>query len=227
MSTSPATDGYNKTLSLSPPAAKKKLLHFLCEGYRTSMLLCVESVRRLTGMSSALDSAVADMQHDPQTKQGKSPLHLRPVAVLSLEARTTSNVVFVEERQNLYLDTVSEAEGWAELLSKLDPEAWPLSLVSALETWTAEGLAYIIEDIQTDIDGALMIPTSKPEVFGLFSRVLLAAWVLIRRSKGEMKEHRCVGLLKRLGDLGRARLLHDLLMYRIEQILVESGSSVS
>ena len=226
MTTSPATDGYNNTLSLSPPAAKKSLLHILCEDYQSSMLLCVESVRRLTGMSSALDSALADMQNHPQAKQGKSTLHLRPVAVLSLEARTTSNVVFVEERQNLYLDTVTEAEGWAELLSKLEPEAWPLSLVSALEIWTAEGLAYIIEDIQTDTDRA-WIPTSKPEVFSLFSRVLLAARVLIRRSKGKMEEHICVGLLKRLRDVGRLRLLHDLLVYRIEEILVESGSSVS
>ena len=233
MTTSPATDRDNDTPSLSPPAAKKNLLHFVCEGYRSSMLLCMESVRRLTGMSPALDSAFADMQDGkPEAKQGKYIMHLRPVAVLSLEARTTSNVVFVEERQNLYLDTVSEAEGWAGLLSELEPDAWPLSLASALETWTVEGLAYIIEDLQTDIDGAL-IPTSKPEVFSLFTRVLLAAVVLIRRygteerSKEKMKEHVCVGLLQRVLDLGRSRLLHDLLLYRIEEILAEIGSPVS
>ena len=233
MTTFPATDRDNSSPSLSPPAAKKKLLHFICDGHRNSMLLCVESARRLTGTSSALNSALADMQNDElQAKQGEYTLHLRPVADIFLEAQTTSNVVFVEERQNLYLDTVTEAEGWAELLSKLDPEAWPLSLVSAFEHWTAEGLAYIIEDLQTDIDGA-QIPTSKAEVFSLFTRVLLAARVLIRRSgteersKGKMNEHQCVGLLKRLSYLGRSRLFHDLLLYRIEEILAEIGLSVS
>lgn len=224
------------TLSLSPPAARKGWLQFLCEGYRSSMLLCMESVRRLTGMELAPDRFFIKIQeNESQTMKGKSVLHLRPVVDLALWARTTSTVVFVEERQNLYIDTVSEAEAWAELLFRLDPGAWPSSLASELELWTMEGLAHILETLQESTDGALS-PTSKPEVFTLFTRVLLAAKVLIMRvglhvsTKGKGKEDVYVALLEKILVLGRLRLFHDLLLHRIEGILGEilpaSGSEV-
>ena len=228
-----ADDKGTITLSLSPPAAKKNLLQFLCGGCRNSILLCTESVRRLTGMASALDSTSAIIQENgPQTGEGMSMLHLRPVVDLSLEARQTSTVVFVEEKQNLYIDSVSEAEAWAELLIRLDPEAWLASLASELETWTIEGLTHILEIFQNSIDGALS-PTSKPEVFALSTRVLLSAKVLIMRgglhlsSRGKGEEHVCVGLLKKVLDLGRSRLFHDLLLYRIESTFEEIALPVS
>lgn len=225
--TSQAADKDTATMSLSPSAAKRELLRFLCESYRGSMLLCVESVCRLTDTDFALDSTSATMlDKKPQSWEGKLILHLRPVVDLSLEARTTSTVVFVEERQNLYIDTVSEAEDWAELLCCLDRNAWPSSLASDLEIWTMEGLAYILEILQNSIDGALS-PTSKPEIFALYTRVLLAAKVVIMRgglhvsSNGKGKENACVGLLQKLLDLGRSRFFHSLLLQRIEEILGE------
>ena len=208
-------------MSLSPPAAKKEWLRFLCESYRGSMLLCVESVFRLTGIELPLDSTSAIiLDNEPQIGEAKSNLHLRPVADRSLVARTTSTVVFAEERQNLYIDAVSEAEDWAELLCCLDHNAWPSSLASDLEIWTMEGLAHILEILQDSIDGALS-PTSKPEVFALYTRVLLAAKVLIMRGIGKGKKNVCAGLLQKLLDLGRSRLFHSLLLHRIEEILGE------
>ena len=231
VASSTAAENSTTYLSLSPPAAKKRLLRFLCEDYRTSTLLCVESVSRLTGMDSVLGSSSASMQgEEPQTEHGKSILHFRSVADLSLEARTTSTVVFVEERQNLYIDTVSEAEDWAAVLFWLDTNTWPSSLSSDLETWTVEGLAHILKNLQDNVDGALS-PTSKPEVFTLFVRVLQAAKVVIMRSethyssKEKWEKHECVGLLEKLLDLGRSRLFHDLLLHRIETILEEVGQS--
>ena len=228
-----AMDGVNDaaTLSLSPPAARVRLLRFLFDSYETSKKLCVESVRRLTGMDSAPDFISADVQDDEsQSTQGKSVLRFRPVADLSLEARTTSTVVFVEERQNLYIDTVSEADRWAELLLQLDPDAWPSRLASDLEIWSVEGLEHIIEILQEGVDGALNL-TSKPEVFTLFTRVTQAAKVVIMRRgthpspEGNGEEHVCVRLLGKLLDLGRSRHLHDLLLYRIETILEEISQS--
>ena len=229
VTSSAATENSSTYLSLSPPAAKKRLLRFLCEGYRTSTLLYIESVSRLTGMDSVVGSASASMQGDePQTEHGKSVLHFRTVADLSLEARTISTVVFVEERQNLYIDTVSEAEDWAEVLIWLDTNTWPSSLSSDLETWTVEGLAHIIKNLENNVDGALS-PTSKPEVFTLFARVLQAAKVVTMRyevnysSKEKWEQHECVGLLEKLLDLGRSKLFHDLLLHRIEIVLEEIG----
>ena len=228
-----ATDGGNDTatLSLSPPAARKRLHGFLFDNYATSITLCVESVRRLTGMDSAPDFVSADVQGDEsQSKQGKSVLRLLPVADLSLKAQTLSTVVFVEERQNLYIDTVSEAESWAGLLLQLDPDAWPSRLASDLETWSVEGLRHITEILQEGVDGALNL-TSKPEVFTLFTRVLQAARVVIMRRRSHSspekngEEHVCVRLLEKLLNLGRSRQLHDLLLYRIEVILEEISQS--
>ena len=213
------------TLSLSPPAAKQRLLRYLQEGYRDSMHLCVEGVRRLTDMTLASDSEAANMQDESQIKQRHSNLPIRIFPELLLDAGTTSTVVFVEERQNLYIDTVSEAEGWAELLVQLDPAAWSSSLVSDLECWTMEGLAHIHEILQNGVDEALA-PTSKAEVFALVTRVLLVAKVLIMRcgidvssSDGKGKEHVCVGMLAKLLETGRSRLFHDLLLHRIETII--------
>lgn len=228
---STATDTGTTTLSLSPPAAKERLLRFLSESYRSSVLLCVESVRRLTGMDSVLDSASANMQDDEaQIEQAEAVLRFRPVADLYLEARTTSNIVFVEERQNLYIDTVSETETWSQLLLRLDPDAWPSSVAADLGTWTVKGLAQLLTTLQSDVDGALS-PTSRPEVFTLFTRVLLAAKVLIvrweTRAPAEEKgqEQACVGLLEKLLELGRSRFFHDLLFYRIEKIVEETSQS--
>ena len=216
------------TLSLSPPAAKERLLHFLCDNYKRSMVLCVESVRRLTGMKSVFDPASANMQDDEaQTKQARFVVHFPPVADLYSEARTTSNIVFVEERQNLYIDSVSEAEAWAQVLLQLDPDAWPSSIASDLEAWTVQGLAHILKILQSDGDGALS-PMSKPEVFTLFTRVLSAAKVLIVRckisatSKEKGQEHVCFGMLVEILDLGRSRLFHDLLLHRIKTITEQS-----
>ena len=225
--TSPAADKDTTAMSLSPPAANKRWLRFLSESYRGSVLLCAESVCRLTGMDLALDFTSATiLDNESQIGEGKSFVRLRPVVDLSPEARTTSTVVFVEERQNLYIDTVSEAEDWAELLCCLDHNAWHSNLASELEIWTMEGLAHILDILQNSIDGALS-PTSKPEVFSLYTRVLLAAKVVILRSglrvssDGKGKENVFVGLLRKLLFLGRSRLFHDLLLHRIEEILRE------
>ena len=187
----------------------------------------------MTGLHPALDPASAKMQeNEPQTRKGQSVLHLRPVVDLSQVARTTSTVVFVEERRNLYIDTVSEAEGWAELLIRLDSCAWPTSLASELETWTIEGFAHILEIVRTSMDGALSL-TSKPEVFDLFTRVILAAKVLLMRhefdfsSKERGEVHVCAVLLEKLLDLGKSRLSHDLLLHRIQVILGEVGLPTS
>lgn len=226
---SEAANNGTATLSLSPPAAKKGLLRYLRDGYRTSTPLCVESVRRLTGMGSSLGSASATTRdNESQTKQGKSTLHIRPVAELFLEVQSKSTVVFVEEKQNLYIDDVSEAESWAELLSQLDLDAWPSSLAPELESWTVEGLAHIHAILESGVDGALS-PTSKPEVFTLFTRVLLAVEVLkmscgTKVSSNEIgREHKWNALLEKMLDLGRSRLFHDLLLRRMEKIVEETG----
>ncbi len=137
--------------------------------------------------------------------------------------------VFVEEKQNLYIDTVREADEWATTAVQLHRDVWDPVVVSSLEKWTIDGLTYFIETFEDHIDGALG-PISKPEVYTLLARVIFSARVLNCRNtsisglrsgkgKGKAKENICKSLLEKLLELGKQRMLHDLLVDRIEWIL--------
>lgn len=214
-------------LSLSPPAAKQRLLLYLSKSYQTSKSLCIESIRRLTGAKPSTSINPSDTQSkERQDDTNHLGLKIRPVAKVFRAARLTSTDIFVEERQNLYIDTVSEAESWAEVLIGLDSEAWSTDLASSLETWTVEGLTNIIEEIDNGTDESPG-PTSKSEIFSLFTQVILTAKVIISRApqispKEKSKEHGCIGLLEDLMKFGRAKSLHDLLLDRISSVLEDA-----
>lgn len=211
------------SFSLSPPAAKRRLTRFLEKSYRKSKELWFEAVERLIGIQAVRSARIRKRSNDPADFDEEMFLQLRPVAELSIEARTTYVRVFVEEKQNLYIDSVREADEWATTMVQLDPDAWDPNTILVLESWTVEGLTYYIDTYEDHIDGALS-PISKPEVYTLFMRVILSARVLMSRSapasgKGKAKEDACKGLLEKLLELGKQRLLHDLLLDRIKWIL--------
>lgn len=208
------------SLSLSPIAARRRLKCFLEQEYRMSRELRVEAVERLTGVQTSNSVKMRKLDDNQENNLDNQGFQLRPVAELSLEARTTQFVVFVEEKQNLYIDTVREAEEWATFMTKVNPDAWDTTILSILESWTVDGLTYFIETCENQIDGALG-PTSKSEVYTLWMRVILSAKVLMAWSaqasgKGRATEIIYRGLLEKLLGLGKQRLLHDLLLDHIE-----------
>ena len=216
----------NSSLSLSPAAAKSRFLDFLEQKYRGSTVFFVEAVRRLTGLSSSYSAMSHRYGSDKDAEFRSIPLQLRPVAELSLEARTTQIAVFVEEKQNLYVDQVSEADGWANVLAYMDAAAWEPTVVSALHSWTADGLDYLLDfgEKMSDLEALSLI--SIPEMYTLFMRVILSAKVLVngatqRNSERNRRYHDCRVLLQKLLELGAQRRLHGLLLDRIQHILEE------
>ena len=199
-------------VSLSTAGAKSGLLDFLAHRYRGSKALFEDATRKLTGLSSMF-SATSHI-----------PLRLRPVAELSLEARTTQIAVFVEEKQNLYIDEVLEADGWANLIVHMEPEAWEPTVVSILESWTAGGLQYLLEYCENVYDLKALNPTSIPQMYTLFMRVILSAKVLMNGatqmdSKLTATKQELRVLLKKLLEQGTQKRLHGLLLDRIQYIL--------
>lgn len=213
------------SLSFSPPAAKRRLTRFLEEFYRASKELWREAVERLAGIQTMRSAKMCRRGDDHKDSEGV--FQPRPVVHLSIQARKPQLAVFVQEKQNLYIDTAREADEWATTAVHLHPDAWDLAVVSTLEAWTIDGLTHLIETYEDHIDGALR-PSSKPEVYTLLARVISSARVLMSRDtlasgsgsgKGNAKENVCKGLLEKLLELGKQRPLHDLLLDRIEWIL--------
>lgn len=158
-----------------------------------------------------------------QVLQNVDTLELRTVAKLSLDAQTMQIAVFVEEKQNLYIDDVKEINIWADVLVGLDPAAWDATLASALEKWAVEGLTHFLSLFESTTDGALGL-TSNPKMYTLIMRVIQATRVSMSRpplesSKLELKEDQCRGFLEKLHELGKRSMLHDLLIDRMRHVI--------
>ena len=189
------------SLSLMPLAASSRLVAFLTEEYQTSKVLWEEAVRRVTGMASMV--------------------HLRSARELLKKATTEDTALFAEEKQNLFVDPVSEAETWTKALTNMNSEAIDVELVPNLVVWVMEGLRCLLEHTEREIDGPLGW-TSKPTVFELGSRIILTAEVLLHlieiggwRANAASIRDTLDGLLK-VGDKNE---LHGLWLQRIEDIL--------
>lgn len=216
----------NTSLSLSPAAAKSKLLDFLEQKYRESTVFSVEAVRKLTGLPSIYSATSRKYSSDQDDEFRSIPLQLRPVAELLLEARTLQIAVFVEEKQNLYVDQVLEADGWANTLVAMDAAVWEPTVVSAWQSWTINGLDYLLDFCEKMSDLEALSLISIPETYTLFMRVVLSAKVLVNGatqmdSERDKKNYDCRVLLQKLLELGTQRQLHGLLLDRIRHILQE------
>ena len=211
-------------VSLSAAAAKNRLLDFLAHRYRGSKALFIEATRKLTGLSSIFSAASHKYTSDHDDEFQNIPLQLRPVAELSLQAQTTQIAVFVEEKQNLYTDEVLEADGWANLLVRMDPKAWEPTVVSTLQSWTVGGLQYLRDFCEKVYDLETLSPLSIPEMYTLFMRIILSAKVLMNKatqvsSKKNATQQECRVLLEKALELGTQKRLHGLLLDRIQYIL--------
>ena len=199
--------------SLSAPAAKRRLLQFLEDNYRTSTCMSAKAVERLTGQQLA--HYAGNLSQKSQALSPVTAFKLRPVIDIFLEAQRPQEGVFAEEKQNLYVDAVQEAELWASTLVRLDPDAKSASATGALELWTTEGLSYLLTTLRNVEDGPLGV-TSNPEIYTLIMRVVLSAKTLI--AKKEIGDASYRSLMKQLLQMGENTSLHDLLIDHITHI---------
>ncbi|KAL9102416.1 MAG: hypothetical protein Q9163_002437 [Psora crenata] len=223
---------------LSPPAAKKALQLYLVREYRQSSEFWAEACLRLTGLIAHLEisAKVPGPDHDTLGTGGQ-PLHyqikvLKENSVYQLyeEATRQQNVVFEEEKQNLYMDPGREAQVWADVLCRLQLSICPINdLVPYLRAWTISGMRFF-EGVFENIDKGESSPTnsvlgvsSKADVYALIYRVVLATKVIIHHQErgfwgGSSGKAVSLAQLRRLLDTGKKAQLHDLLLHEMDEI---------
>lgn len=125
-----------------------------------------------------------------------------PVADHLATVQKESTVLFVAEKQNLYIDDIRETEIWSNVLIQLDYSEFTKALRPQFFSWISNGLVALCEQLRTGDAKGLLGWMSRPDSFALSMRLVHGA--------------RAVLLTKGLGcsDLDLVdlrRILHELL----------------
>jgi hypothetical protein len=157
-----STDNVNENVSFSTPAALSKLLHFLANSYNGSEDLYQECISRITGAAFVSSS---------DSLEAHTSISLIPFKSLLDAAMTEDSSLFVEERQNLYIDPAQETNRWATVIWSLSTTAFQPKIASEVAIWATEGLEHLVDVAKREVDGPLGW-TSKYDVFVLGMRLL-------------------------------------------------------
>lgn len=194
---------YNGIPDVVPLVASQRLAEYLAKTHRDSHDLCKEAIHRV--MSS--DGSVS------------------PLDILQ-QAQKDSTVLFVQEKQNLFIDDVRELDIWSHVLHELSDDAVTRGDAAFFSEWVWSGLTVFMGAARAQRDGPLGW-VSKPEVFVMGMRLINGAEVLLhwrrRRSrKGLFSGSRVRRMLQEFADIGEANEMHGLWLERIEAVLAES-----
>lgn len=135
-----------------------------------------------------------------------------------MQAMVPDNALFAEEEQNLYIDEVRESRLWCGIFARAEGSQWD-RVTAKLVLWAVKSMRTIISI--EDRDGPLGW-MSKPKVFAICARVVVASRMLAQRF-GTMEGIQGKPLLEPLVDglmeagrslleRGRVKSLHPLLM---------------
>lgn len=202
----------SKTVALSPLNAANLLAEFIAQNYTDSKVFCHKIICYITGQEPMIGGSI------DKTK-------LVAVSDSISQLRKESTILFVEEKQNLFIDEVREVNIWPRKLLYLDEPAYDETTVKHLSAWVSGGLDCLTKVTADDAgkDG-FMGWTSKPEIFTLGMRVINIAAVLVSREFSASRylgESKTVleGRLRSLLESGRAASLHDEWLFRVEAAL--------
>ncbi|KAJ5720693.1 uncharacterized protein N7483_008627 [Penicillium malachiteum] len=162
----------NTAVALGPLNSSSLLATLITNHYSSSPRLARRVIRYLTGQ-------------EPRISGSDTPLNMSSVPALIAEYSQESTVLFVEEKQNLFIDDVREIDIWSKVLSNLSKDALPEKLVGQFSKWVLEGLEYISTLVgqPSGLDG-LLGWISKPECFTLGIRVISLSCVLASKQFG-------------------------------------------
>ena len=188
--------------------------------------------------SLPIATAAADGGNDENKEEKTNPTCWTSAEHQLRAAMRFDDSLFVVEEQNLYVDEVREARRWRDVLfaasSSSSPSPSPTAVAAeapsllpqpqqqqrpeleALETWTLDGLRSLIrltETTETDGGGGDDGPlgwTSKPEVFAICARILVAGTALASSSLSSSGEIR--DALRAFQEAGRRARVHGLLL---------------
>ncbi|KAJ5742420.1 uncharacterized protein N7511_011439 [Penicillium nucicola] len=198
-------------VTLAPLNASALLAQFIVASYSDSTLLGQQVLLYLTGQQPRLSAS------DNKTR-------LAPVANLLAEYRQESTVLFVEEKQNLFIDEIREAEVWSQGLTHLQQSAFQRTSLQQISIWASEGLTYMASLLkEKDGQDGLMGWVSTPEAFTLGYRVIAIASALTSPDfsgpQGMVDPKEITHSLVLLLTAGRAASVHGDWLSRIQRSL--------
>lgn len=213
---------FRGTPSLTPVAALDWLLDHFAMAHKASSSLCIEALSRATGcvLSSRIPQGRVDAEY-PTAQSWELERNLKPIANMLEQAIKPNTTLFMEEKQNLFIDEVQETERWTGILKSLSSMAVSSSLIPILETWVVQGLRALIETAKAQEGGPLGW-TSKAEVFLLGMRILAMADVLLDWGQKAFGVADLGGIwiqLEELAEVGHRRGLHGLWMAKVGGLL--------
>ncbi|KAI4087710.1 MAG: hypothetical protein LQ344_006595 [Seirophora lacunosa] len=207
-------------ISLMVPAARNKLLQFCQHTYHNSLFLWTQSLKRLLGFHSI-----------PSVHARNDLLHWPSPKALLQDTNREDTALFVEEKQNLYIDDAQEARVWQGVLLSMHRNAINADDLENFHAWALEGVDALIEVAGGEIDGPLGW-TSKPDVFTLGVRILLAAEAVLRFSSSSAADGRgggeegvvLRGRVEELFELGRRCELRPAWMRMLRDMVGEKDA---
>ncbi|KAL8899451.1 MAG: hypothetical protein Q9207_006199 [Kuettlingeria erythrocarpa] len=179
------------------PAARHQLLRLLRDHCHGSAGLWTESWRRIIGCH-----IVGGFTDTIRPTQLSSP------RTLLKHLKHEDDALFVEEKQNLYIDQAQEAMLWQEVLLNMDPTVSNAGVLQHTRSWALEGLDALIEAAEGKKDGPLGW-TSKPDIYVLGVRILLAAEAVLHFGQYDGFNLDDQALRERLRDTIRATARMD------------------
>ncbi|KAF2434532.1 hypothetical protein EJ08DRAFT_470303 [Tothia fuscella] len=201
------------TSELVPLVASRHMLAHVANHDRHSTGLTIIAIERMTGSSFSGEY-----------------ISLIPSVRDILEASgNDDSTLFVVEKQNLYIDEIRETSLWSQVLESISMRAVLTGAedrdnVNMLCSWVTDGLECILKKAEHN-DGALGW-SSRPEIFVLIWRILCGADVLMNWRLRSRKV-KCEGTgmrapLIKLLEVGRRKGLHELILEKVERIIVKA-----
>lgn len=194
-----------------PEAAAQNFSLWLLKHYNTSYNFRDEALRRITrgNAEPGFSPRIGDLM--------AQPIAYPSVAAELAAAMVDDNALFAEEEHNLYVDEVRETKLWTGVLGRGRGELWD---EAALEVgqWGVASLRALSAVAAERQDGPFGW-VSKPEVFAICARVVLAAKAAVVRmgafeGSGVLAEE-VVGAGKELFELGSESGFHPLLLEEV------------
>ncbi|KAL5612823.1 hypothetical protein BROUX41_004096 [Berkeleyomyces rouxiae] len=162
--------------TLVPIEAAAALAKYMQDNFSGNVAFRQEVLARMTGyMPSSLVTSMPGFSYAVvETGSG---------AVAQLKtALTPDNALFAVEEKNLFIDEIRETQRWRSVFAGL---TWTADEeeVRVLADWTTKGLEALTQTAATNFDGPVGW-ASKPAVFAVAARILVAAKELLRKDLG-------------------------------------------
>lgn len=188
----------NAALDLLPIPAGAKLVEIMTQRFNTSTDLAMVAMSALFSRGISATTILAD-------------------------ANRQDTALFIQEKQNLFIDEAREARLWSHVLVNMSSKAVTQEAAQEMARWTMEGLDTLLTTLEANADGPLGWKR-RPEIFVLGLKIIYAAEVLLvlrgrlRKLKGvngsEIRK-KLMALLKQ----GQEKEMHPLWLEQSQRVL--------